>query len=161
MCAMLSCEDAESVIENARRLGLSSDDSDAIGAILYRLRHSNCDLTDFGTIETALIELGLSRDHAYSLAIKVLDSNLLRRPWTPVKPYSAAGARLSSAGRTLRGVLFDEDMRTLIRFPPDMEDEAYFVPDSVETIADRAFENSNIKRVVLPKRLRKIGSCAF
>jgi lactocepin len=40
---------------------------------------------------------------------------------------------------SLRGVLFDKDRKTLIKFPPMMEEDVYYVPDTVETIADYAF----------------------
>ncbi len=105
--------------------------------------------------------MGIARERAYLLACRALESGLIPKPRAAVKADGSTRAGRNCACRTLRGVLFDEDMRTLIRFPPDMEDETYFVPDSVETISDRAFEKSNIRRVVLPKRLRRIGDYAF
>ncbi len=62
---------------------------------------------------------------------------------------------------SLRGVLFDKDVKTLIKYPKMMEEDVYYVPDTVETIADYAFYQANISKVVLPKRLKRIGAAAF
>ncbi len=62
---------------------------------------------------------------------------------------------------TLSGVLFDKSRKTLIKYPAKMEADVYYVPDTVETIADGAFQYANIGKVVLPKKLKSIGSYAF
>ena len=60
------------------------------------------------------------------------------------------------------GVLFSKDFKTLLVYPEYKEGTLYKVPDSVTKIAPLAFaSNYNIKKVVLPNRLKVLGSGAF
>ena len=58
------------------------------------------------------------------------------------------------------GVLFDNQMTTLISFPSDWEGE-YTVPDSVTTILDGVFAGTAITKITLPKGIVSIGANAF
>lgn len=62
--------------------------------------------------------------------------------------------------RSVDGVLFSADGKTLLAFPPNRGGE-YVVPDGVETIADRAFAMCGLESIVLPETLRTIGKGAF
>lgn len=47
---------------------------------------------------------------------------------------------------------------TLYRYPRKMEDTSYTIPPAVRYVCDRAFScNGNLKEVVIPKTVRKIG----
>ena len=63
------------------------------------------------------------------------------------------------------GVLFDAEMKTLLRYPHGATAEHYDVPRGVERIADFAFDsddqNSPLKTISLPIGLREIGEYAF
>ena len=64
--------------------------------------------------------------------------------------------------RSLDGVLFSKDLKTLIRYPRYKESECYRVPDGVECISDVAFHECRyLKHVVLPDSVRTIGHNAF
>ena len=64
--------------------------------------------------------------------------------------------------KSVDGVLFDKEGKTLLSYPHANERAAYDVPNKAETIADKAFYmNSKLSKVTFPKTLRVIGSNAF
>lgn len=62
--------------------------------------------------------------------------------------------------KDIDGILYTADGTTLIKCPEHRFDPVA-VPDGVRTIADHAFQNSNITSVVLPNTLNEIGDLAF
>lgn len=66
------------------------------------------------------------------------------------------------AFKSVDGVLFDQEGKTLLSCPNAYERAAYDVPNKIETIADQAFYmNSKLDKVTFPKTLRVIGEMAF
>lgn len=64
--------------------------------------------------------------------------------------------------KTVDGVLFSKDMKTLIYYPRNKKDIEYTVPDTVTTIAHAAFAScKNLTKINLPKGLELIDACAF
>ncbi|MDE6520348.1 MAG: leucine-rich repeat domain-containing protein [Ruminococcus sp.] len=64
--------------------------------------------------------------------------------------------------KSLNGVLFDKDMKTLICYPPTKKDSCYTVPDGVEVIQKWAFLGCNsLKSVTFPESMKWIESCSF
>ena len=67
--------------------------------------------------------------------------------------------------RSVDGVLFSADGKTLIRYPNGRKALHYDVPQGVETLADHAFDDDlmsiPLQSVSLPIGLRKIGRYAF
>ncbi|MDE6851290.1 MAG: leucine-rich repeat domain-containing protein, partial [Lachnospiraceae bacterium] len=60
------------------------------------------------------------------------------------------------------GVLFSKDMKTLVYYPPEKKQKTYKIPASVRKIKALSFYgNRHLKKVVLPKQLKVIGSGAF
>ncbi len=60
------------------------------------------------------------------------------------------------------GVLFTEDMSTLISYPASKYDKEYTIPETVTTICSYAFSvNKNIKRITIPATVTSIGNYAF
>lgn len=60
------------------------------------------------------------------------------------------------------GVIYDKDMKTVIRYPPAKEDTEFKVPDTVETIGESAFAYAkNLKKTDLPDGLVTIKERAF
>ena len=59
------------------------------------------------------------------------------------------------------GVKFSADMKTLVSYPREKTDEIYRVPDGVEEIGEDAFENYELKTLVLPAGLVEIVQYAF
>jgi hypothetical protein len=64
-------------------------------------------------------------------------------------------------GVTRDGVLFSEDMRTLLEYPSDREGLAYAVPAGVTAIGDKAFYCCDLTDITLPDGLTSIGESAF
>lgn len=62
--------------------------------------------------------------------------------------------------KDIDGILYTADGATLLKCPIHYFDPVA-VPDGVRTIADHAFQNSNITSVVLPNTLTEIGYAAF
>lgn len=62
--------------------------------------------------------------------------------------------------KDIDGILYTADGTTLLNCPIHRFDPVA-VPDGVRTIADHAFQNSNITSVVLPNTLNEIGYFAF
>lgn len=59
-------------------------------------------------------------------------------------------------------VVFSTDKKELVRYSPEKIEEAYAVPDFVETICDGAFQGSeHLKQVTISKNIRHIGNRAF
>ncbi len=66
------------------------------------------------------------------------------------------------AYRSVDGVLFSRDMKTLIQYPQRKAGSSYSVPDAVERIAPDAFAYCRgLESIALPGGLREIGSGAF
>ena len=63
--------------------------------------------------------------------------------------------------KTVDGVLFSADGKTLLSFPGGRTDTHYDVPAGVETIGERAFANASLQTVSLPIGLREVGDYAF
>ena len=60
------------------------------------------------------------------------------------------------------GVLFSKDLKTLVYYPPDKKQKTYKIPASVCKIKAMSFYgNRYLKKVVLPKKLKVMGSGAF
>ena len=59
-------------------------------------------------------------------------------------------------------VVFSTDKKELVRYSPEKIEEAYAIPDFVETICDGAVQGSeHLKRVTISKNIRHIGNRAF
>ena len=64
--------------------------------------------------------------------------------------------------RSIDGVLFTKDGKTLVKFPEAKKDESYVVPEGTVTIKDAAFLNcSGLTSIVIPKGMLSIGVGAF
>lgn len=62
---------------------------------------------------------------------------------------------------TVDGVLYNKDKTTLVLYPKSRKGE-FVVPDTVEKISDRAFENChNLTEVTIGKNVKTIGNYAF
>ncbi len=60
------------------------------------------------------------------------------------------------------GVTFSKDMKTLIEYPVEKQDESYTIPDGVAVISNSTFwENTNLKSVTIPDSVTSIGDFAF
>lgn len=60
------------------------------------------------------------------------------------------------------GVTFSKDMKTLIEYPVEKQDESYTIPDGVTAISNSAFwESTNLKSVTIPDSVTSIGDFAF
>lgn len=59
------------------------------------------------------------------------------------------------------GVLFSKDMKKLIRYPANKDNDVYVIPEGVEIIAENAFGNSIVEIVELPDSVRYIEGCSF
>ena len=67
----------------------------------------------------------------------------------------------SAAYKSVDGVLFSADGRTLLAYPAGMPD-TYVIPEGVEVIGPMAFRSDpDLKSVVFPEGLKKIGLLAF
>lgn len=64
--------------------------------------------------------------------------------------------------KTIDGVVYSKDGKTLVRCPIAKAYECFTVPDGVEKIGSYAFsECKNIREVVIPEGVVNIGKCAF
>jgi len=62
----------------------------------------------------------------------------------------------------VEGVLFDKDITTLLLYPKEKTAEAYYMPETVTTIAEEAFlGNTYLKTVTIPADINEIGDRAF
>ena len=66
----------------------------------------------------------------------------------------------SESFRSVDGVLYSKDMKTLVAFPGGRTG-AFTVPEGVETIGDSSFRESSLSEVTLPSSVKTIGSHAF
>ncbi|MBR5757897.1 MAG: leucine-rich repeat protein [Thermoguttaceae bacterium] len=64
--------------------------------------------------------------------------------------------------RSIDGVLFSKDGKTLVKYPEGIKNDVYVVPESVETIERHAFYHCvSLTSVVLPQSLKTIVAGAF
>ena len=64
--------------------------------------------------------------------------------------------------RTLDGVLFDNEIKTLLVYPGKKAGNDYLVPEGVETIGDAAFSGcKSLITIIFPDSLQTIGKNAF
>jgi len=68
----------------------------------------------------------------------------------------------NSSYASIDGVLFDRNIRTLIKYPQVKNQKAYIIPSSVTSISDYAFEGCwSLYSVTMPPSLKSIGYGAF
>ena len=64
--------------------------------------------------------------------------------------------------KSVNGVLYTSDMKTLIRYPGGKSDDNYSVPEGTETIGGYAFYGcENLNSIVFPDTLNRVESYAF
>ena len=64
--------------------------------------------------------------------------------------------------RSADGVLFDLDMKVLVRYPIGREDAEYIIPKTVEKIESHAFHGcGNLRKVGIPDSVETVGASAF
>jgi len=64
--------------------------------------------------------------------------------------------------RVIDNVLFSKDMKILVKYLATKKETSYIVPEGVEKIEFRAFEEcANLQQVIFPTTLKEIGELAF
>ena len=63
--------------------------------------------------------------------------------------------------KTLGGVLYSKDGRSLEFYPPKREGASYTIPEGVERIKGYSFHGGNLQTLTLPASLSYIYNCAF
>ena len=81
---------------------------------------------------------------------------------TDIEPLAFANSdiKLEANGKykTVDGVLFTDDEKTLVYYPKYLQDEVYTIPEGVESISDMAFaSNGSIKCINIPVSLADIS----
>jgi len=68
----------------------------------------------------------------------------------------------NSAYTSVDGVLFDKNIRTIIKYPEGKKIKTYTIPYSVTTVGNYAFNNcKNLSTITIPSSVITIGDCAF
>ena len=62
---------------------------------------------------------------------------------------------------TVDGVLYNEDMTTLMQYPAGKTDASFAVPNGVQTIAGYAFRNSKLQSITIPSSVTAFNSSVF
>ena len=62
---------------------------------------------------------------------------------------------------TVDGVLYNQDMTTLMQYPAGKTDANFIVPDGVTTIPEYSFCNSKLQNIAIPSSVTAINSYAF
>jgi hypothetical protein len=63
--------------------------------------------------------------------------------------------------KSIDGVLFSKDEKTIVAYPPAKEGSSYIIPNGVTTIGDYAFRYSKIKNITIPNSVTSLGGAAF
>lgn len=64
--------------------------------------------------------------------------------------------------RTVEGVIYSENGKTLVWYPPQRRGDMFAVPDGVCKIGEFAFENQEwLKKIILPESVNILGTGAF
>ena len=64
--------------------------------------------------------------------------------------------------KSIDGILFTEDEKTLVMYPANKNCDKYTIPSSVTTIGEMAFEsNQGINTVIIPDTVTLMEQCAF
>ena len=64
--------------------------------------------------------------------------------------------------RTIDGVLYTKDLKTIIRYPQGKENENFVIPSGVTSIGELAFSNCiDLQKITLPSSVTNIGERAF
>lgn len=67
----------------------------------------------------------------------------------------------NTAYSSVRGVLFNKDKTTLVRYPADKSGFIYTIPARVTRIDDGAFSDCSLAKINIPKSVTSIGNIAF
>ena len=63
---------------------------------------------------------------------------------------------------SINGILFDKEQSKIEHYPEGLHENSYFIPESVETIAEHAFYKCKSLQIVeIPKSIKNIGIYAF
>ena len=64
--------------------------------------------------------------------------------------------------KTIDGVLYTKDLKTIICYPKGKEDKKFVIPSGVTSIGINAFSSCrNLQEITLPSGVTSIGKCAF
>ena len=63
--------------------------------------------------------------------------------------------------KSVDGVLFSADGKTLVAYPPAKRDADYTIPSGVEQIGDYAFHSVQVTQITVPDSVEKIGRMGF
>ena len=120
-------------------------------------------------VEDLVIPQGVTSigDNAFRGCISIQRAKI---PGSVVDIRSRAFAECSNLGefivaddsqhyRSVDGLLFTKDMRTLVAVPAAKKDVS--IPDSVEVVCDVAARSSGLTHLTIPRRVRQIGVQAF
>ena len=96
----------------------------------------------------------------YELLKDKTGDELLLAALTDEKKTKSAGGDKLVADRA-RGIEFSDDGKTLLKYPDDLKDESYAVPEGVEVIGKNAFHEACFKNITFPGSLKRIEKEAF
>ena len=105
---------------------------------------SNCESLTNITIPDSVTSIGaFSFDHCVSLTNINVDPN-------------------NEYYKSIDGVLYSKDEKTLIRYPEGKEDSSFIVPNSVTRVGDCSFPYcESLTSIEIPNSVTSIGNCAF
>jgi len=79
----------------------------------------------------------------------------------PVREAGPRTDRQKLVADRARGIEFSDDGKTLLKYPDDLKDESYAVPEGVEVIGKNAFHEACFKNITFPGSLKRIEKEAF
>lgn len=119
-----------------------------------------CSSLESVTIPKSVTNIG---QQAFSYCLKLNDVYYLgtEEQWDIVNNSNSIRNEATIHFGSIEEATYDESGETIISYPSDNTEEEYTIPETVKVISDGAFENENLKTVVISENVETIGEDAF
>ncbi len=130
--------------------------------IIEEKAFANCDGLTSITIPDSVTSIGNEAFSGCNITSIYIPDNVAyigKAPFSGLSEYKVSSSNANYC--SIDGVLFDKKTETLVAYPSGKKGSAYYVPDTVISIGDNAFEGCSLTRIYIPDSVTSVGRDAF